>query len=71
MKNQPDETPITSKEYFALMRLLQTLEDEKHPVLFGGPNVAYSDGVKIDWQTIYDKLNAQCYNTNKQERRKV
>lgn len=47
MKNTPNAQPLTSKEYFALMRLLQTLE-----------NLGNTPGSEEhDWQTIYDKLN--------------
>jgi hypothetical protein len=48
MKNELNEAPITSAEFFLLMRLLQTLED--------------SDTLPQDqdWQTIYAKLSAQC-----------
>ena len=58
MKNQPNNDPITSAEYFMLMRLLQTLEDQ------GG----IPGSEQANWQTIYDKLNAQCYNANKAEK---
>ena len=54
MKNHPNPDPITRKEYFALMRLLQTLEDE------GGIPGSH----EFDWQVIYNKLNHQCLNAN-------
>lgn len=48
MKNETNNEPITSAEYFLLMRLLQTLENED--------NLPPDQ----DWQTIYAKLSAQC-----------
>jgi len=50
MKNQTNTEPLKSSEYFALMRLLQTLE-----------NLGEIPGAdSTDWQTIYDKLNNAC-----------
>ena len=58
MTNTPNEEPIKAKEYFAIMRLLQTLE-----------NKGYIPGEDEHvWQSIYDKLNHQCYAASKKER---
>jgi hypothetical protein len=53
MKNEQNKEPITASEYFSLMRLLQHLEDQGE--------IPGAD--ETDWQTIYGKLNHQCYET--------
>ncbi len=53
MKNETNNDPITSAEYFLLMRLLQTLENDD--------NLPPDQ----DWQTIYAKLSAQCLEARK------
>ncbi len=50
MLNNQNDSPITSKEYFLLMRLLQHLENE------GTLPIEES----ADWQEIYNKLNYNC-----------
>jgi hypothetical protein len=55
MRNQQNKEPITSAEYFSLMRLLQHLENEGE----------IPGASETDWQTIYEKLNYQCCETRK------
>ena len=52
MENLPIATPITSQEFFLLMRLLQTVEGQRRL-----PDIAREP---TTWQNIYGKLVHQC-----------
>lgn len=57
MKNAQNHEPITSNEFFLLMRLLQHLEDQGE----------IPGSTEADWQTIYEKLSSGCYKARQLE----